>query len=362
MDARTKLAQREGEIVMAELPQSVAYSAWYQILIKAGFILISRGKVGEMYAVPGHPEWILILRTDRLSIFDFVLNTLVALKGEVLTALTHYWLSTVLRDLPNHMVWSTQNENWNAAVDLKKVYPFLPVERCLVIKRCSILPFEMIYRLLLGGSVWKSYLKDGIVAGQRMPENMQKWGRLPAPILTPSTKADTGHDINISVQEFYEKAGTIGHPADDLLREAYIRCIAKAAKAGIIIADTKFEIGIDEKGNPMIADEVLTTDSSRFMEEENWREATDNGCDPAFYDKEVVREVGRSVEFRTASGEIIKGINNLEPDNPEHLALVHAWKVPEKVVSDTTERYLEIFERLIGMSLEEYQHKHMGVE
>jgi phosphoribosylaminoimidazole-succinocarboxamide synthase len=268
--------------------------------------------------------------------------------------MTHFWLTQVIMDLPNHLVLDANN--FNAASKLTDLFPELPVERCLVVKDFSgqLDEFELIFRKHPGGSIWKDYLETGIISGQVMPEGLTKWQCLDWAIFTPSTKEVEGHDINKEASHYFETMGEASQEFIAALTAAYEQAYAYAKTKGILILDTKFE-GSSKLG--VLADEVLTPDSSRFCEISNWEESIANKKDPDFWDKQIVREWGKKVEtpFGTT------GINSLDPKNQEHLDFVHSVEVPGEVIKKVSERYLEIFSKLTGMELYDYQAKKMGI-
>ncbi|MDP2932540.1 MAG: phosphoribosylaminoimidazolesuccinocarboxamide synthase, partial [bacterium] len=311
---------------------------------------------------------LLVVATDRISIFDFVLNALVPKKGEVLTALTHFWLTKVLHEFNHHLVESGTHPGFNDAWDLREDFLHaLPLERCLVIEdmKGKLYPFEMIFRHHLGGSVFKSYQETGIVGGQQLPANLPKWLKLNSPLFTPSTKEDVGHDVNVDADYFYSQMAKKGmgvgaRQAVYMLELAYATAYAYAQTKRILILDTKFEVA----SGPKIVDEVLTPDSSRFVLKEDWELAMAEGREPNFLDKQPVRDWGAKIltPFKNEVNRMPTiGINRLSPANPSHVAFVHGLHVPEEVIADTTARYLKIFEMLTGQSLSDYQKNDMGV-
>jgi phosphoribosylaminoimidazole-succinocarboxamide synthase len=340
---------------MAQIPENVKKAA---IINSLWPFLIYQGKVRDTYDVGRiFPDTLLMLASNRISIFDFVLNAIVPMKGEVLTALTHFWLTKVLSAFPHHLVESKKYQGRNLAFEMKHdstgalaALCDIPLERTLAIKRAQVMAFEMVYRHHLGGSVWKEYQKCGTAAGEPMPSGLKKWAKLDKPAFTPTTKSPDGHDEAVTVKEFIERTGFAGISAMEVLSNVYRIAYSYAESKNILILDTKFEWG------DMVVDEVLTPDSSRFVDKADWQEAITAGRDPRFLDKEPIRIWGRGVmtPFRDATGYIM-GINNLKPDDPKHLAFVHSLPVPEKVIAEATARYLEIFLRLTGMPLEDYQ-------
>lgn len=308
---------------------------------------IHRGKVRDTYELS--PDLLLFLATDRLSIFDFILPALVPRKGEVLTALTHFWLTKVFPDIPNHLAKCDE-------ATVKEFFNSKGVPRnALLIRRLSMVPYELIFRHHIGGSVYEEYQKTGLAAGQKIVAGLPKWSALDRPICTPSTKAEDGHDINIDLSECLAGMGPYSDKGIQMLSDVYKRAYDYAKKLGVLILDTKFELGL-EKGNFILADEILTPDSSRFTTSADFKLAMENGRDPIFMDKEPARNWGRTVitPFIGKDDEPIIGINKLDPANKEHVDFVHSLKVPEEVISTIMNRCLEVFEILTGYSIDNY--------
>ena len=283
-----------------------------------GVEFLHRGKVRDLYAVD--ERHLLIVTTDRLSAFDVVLPTPIPGKGAVLTALSGFWFERTRRIIPNHL----------AGIPLDRVLTD-PAERlriegrAVVVRRLKPLPIEAIVRGYLVGSGWKEYRASGTVCGIRLPAGLQEAERLPEPLFTPSTKAAAGnHDENIS---FEAAAGLLGRELAERVRAAslalYEEAAVYAAARGIIIADTKFEFGLDEAGTLTLIDEVLTPDSSRFWPADQYQP----GSNPPSFDKQYVRD------WLEASG-----WNKKAP----------APKLPPEVIAKTAEKYHEALTRLTG--------------
>jgi phosphoribosylaminoimidazole-succinocarboxamide synthase len=336
---------------MAHVPDHVKDGSIIPSLRKK---LASQGKVRDMYHVPGESEQLLMVASDRVSIFDLVLPFLIPFKGEVLTALTHFWMTKVLVNLPNHLI--NNRDGYNIVINLARSYRDVPTRQALIVHRAEVIPFELIFRGHLGGSVWKKYLNTGIVAGVQLPAELTKWSTMPSPLFTPSTKAENGHDVNITVDEFYQGAGDWAGGAEAITRRAYREAYTFAADKGILILDTKFEVGMIN-GKPSLIDETLTPDSSRFTLVEGFDQVLAANRDPEFYDKEPVRDWGKELE--TPFG--VTGIHKLDPGNTEHLAWIDSLETPLEVVGKTTVRYLDIFKKLTGQKLKDYQREHMGI-
>lgn len=331
---------------MAVLPPEVRNTFLIQSLLDQ---MMGQGKVRDWYKLS--PSLLLLVATNRISIFDFILNGEVPRKGEVLTALTHFWLtSDLFWEFPNHLEQAEGNPLKNQAVGLKIYNPDIPLERALVVRKTEIPPYEMIYRHHIGGSVFKKYQETGMAGGHKLPPNLPKWSVLPEPIFTPSTKAKEGHDVNIDADAYFKAMGDKGRQADKMFKAVYMRAYAYAKEQGILILDTKFE-GLD-----ILADEVLTPDSSRFTTVLDWEMAMAEGRDPIFYDKELVRIWGKGLETPWGTG-----IHNLDPNNPEHTEFVHSVVIPDNIIQETTSRYLQIFQMLVRMDLDTYQREVMRV-
>jgi len=348
---------------MAQVPDQLKEDILSQYLKSHGYCRVNQGKVRDTYFL--NRKELLVVATDRISIFDFVLNATVPQKGEVLTALTHFWMMNELGEFNNHLITSKYFVTHNSAFDLKEEkLPELPIERCLIVQNMKddLYPFEMIFRHHIGGSVFKQYQKTGMAGGQKLPPDLPKWSKLIEPIFTPSTKEEVGHDINIDSDYFFKSMNEKGLRNEsiqvvEMIKTLYKKAYAFAEEKGILIIDTKLEVA-----GLTIVDEILTPDSSRFVLKEDWVKAKEEGRDPNFLDKQPVRNWGSSVEtpFYKGDNKII-GINNLDPENLSHLNFVHSLDVPVEVIEGTTARYLELFQMITGIPLKEYQTKNMGV-
>ncbi len=279
--------------------------------------LLHRGKVRDIYAVDD--QRMLIVTTDRLSAFDVVLPTPIPDKGRVLTAMANFWFGRLAHILPNQLTGDAP-EAVVAADEVDQV-----AGRAIVVKRLKALPIEAIVRGYLVGSGWADYQNGGSVCGIRLPSGLRQAERLPEPLFTPSTKAALGaHDENIDQAQC---AALIGAELAERVRDAALALYRTAAEyalsRGIIIADTKFEFGLDEAGTLTLIDEVLTPDSSRFWPVDQYRV----GDNPPSFDKQYVRD------WLTASGW------NKRPPAPA---------LPDEVVAKTAEKYREALRRLTG--------------
>jgi phosphoribosylaminoimidazole-succinocarboxamide synthase len=280
---------------------------------------IGKGKVRDIYAVGA--DKMLIVASDRLSAFDVVLPDPIPDKGRVLNQMANFWFERLGHVVPNQLTGidpeSVVAENEKAQVR----------GRSVVVKKLKPLPIEAVVRGYIIGSGWKDYQKTGSVCGIELPKGLQQAQKLPQPIFTPATKADTGHDENIS---FDECAKRVGRPLAEKVREVSIRLYKEAADfaatKGIIIADTKFEFGLDDKNQLVLIDEVLTADSSRFWPADSYRV----GISPPSYDKQFVRDYLESLTW------------DKTPPAP---------KLPEDVIARTSQKYRDALERLTGRKL-----------
>ncbi len=280
--------------------------------------LLHRGKVRDLYEVDaGH---LLIVQTDRLSAFDVILPDPIPVKGAVLTAMSNFWFRKLGHIIPNHLSGIAPESVVRGTDEIEQVRG-----RAFVTKKLKPLPIEAIVRGYLVGSGWKDYQKTGSVCGIPLPPGLQEAGKLPEAIFTPSTKAAVGeHDENISYEEAERLLGEMR--AAEVKKAAialYTEAANYAATRGIIIADTKFEFGVDESGKLYLIDEALTPDSSRFWPAESYR----TGMNPPSFDKQFVRDWLES-----------SGWNKKAP----------APRIPEEVLRKTSEKYQEALTRLTG--------------
>jgi len=279
---------------------------------------LHRGKVRDIYEVDD--QHLLIVQTDRLSAFDVILPDPVPGKGEILTRLSNFWFTKLGHVIPNHLSGIAPEDVVKTDADRAQV-----TGRSFVVKRLKPLPIEAIVRGYLVGSGWKDYKKSGAVCGIPLPAGLQEAQKLPQPLFTPSTKAAAGeHDENISFAEA-EKLLGVARAAEvrDATLALYTQAAEYALTRGIIIADTKFEFGVDGSGKLYLIDEALTPDSSRFWPADEYRV----GSNPPSFDKQFVRD------WLEASGW------NKQPPAP---------RVPADVLQKTSDKYYEALRRLTG--------------
>ncbi|MCW7539086.1 phosphoribosylaminoimidazolesuccinocarboxamide synthase [Aquabacterium sp. A7-Y] len=285
--------------------------------------LLARGKVRDNYAVG--EDRILMIASDRLSAFDVVMGEPIPGKGELLTRVALFWFDKLAGIVPNHLTGQAPESVVADADEVAQVRG-----RAMLVKRLKPLPVEAVVRGYLAGSGWKEYQHNGEVCGVRLPAGLQNASKLPEPIFTPATKAEMGdHDENISFERMSE---IIGADLAERIRGISLRLYQTAADfaltKGIIIADTKFEFGLDADGTLTLMDEVLTPDSSRFWPVEGYRE----GINPPSYDKQFVRDW---LEQARVNG---------QPWNKQ----APAPALPAEVVARTAAKYQEALARLTG--------------
>jgi phosphoribosylaminoimidazole-succinocarboxamide synthase len=271
---------------------------------------VGSGKVRELYALDD--ERLLLTASDRISVFAVVLPTEIHDKGRVLTGLSGFWFNRTSGLVPNHLLGIREDG------------------RSMECRRLHMLPIECVVRGYLSGSGWTSYQESGEVCGIALPEGLRESDRLPEPIFTPTTKAAEGHDQPLTPEQAAnlvgdERFGELEQVSIDLYRTAS----AYAAEKGIIIADTKFELGLDDQGRLVLGDEAFTPDSSRFWPADEYEPG---GPQPSF-DKQFVRDYAESLGW------------DKTPPGPE---------LPEEVVAGTRARYLEAFEQITGIPFDEY--------
>ena len=283
---------------------------------------VKEGKVREIYDVG---DSLIMVATDRISAFDVILKNKITKKGTVLTQMSRFWFNYTRDILPNHMI----------STDVSDMPEFFRQDRfdgnSMMCKKLNMLPIECIVRGYITGSGWESYKKNGTVCGIKLPEGLRECDQLPEPIYTPSTKAEIGdHDENISFEQSVEvlekqfpgKGQEYAEKLRDCTIALYKKCAEYARTRGIIIADTKFEFGLDEKGNVVLGDEMLTPDSSRFWPAEGY----EPGHGQPSFDKQFVRDWLKA-----------------NPDSD--------YKLPQDVIDKTIAKYEEAYTLLTGLKL-----------
>lgn len=287
---------------------------------------VKEGKVREIY---DNGDSLIMVATDRISCFDVILKNKVEKKGTVLTQLSKFWFEYTKDIVPNHMI----------STDVKDMPGFFRKPEfegnSMMCKKLNMLPVECIVRGYITGSGWASYEKTGLVCGIKLPEGLKESEKLPEPIYTPSTKAEIGdHDENISFEQsvdyleksFPGKGREYAEKLRDLTLTLYKKCADYALSKGIIIADTKFEFGLNEDGEVVLGDEMLTPDSSRFWPADEY----EVGHSEPSFDKQFARDWLKSDE------------NKNEPEN---------WVLPDEIVNKTIDKYLQAYRMLTGKEL-----------
>jgi len=286
----------------------------------AGLSLIHRGKVRDVYQV--NEKQLLLVATDRISAFDCVMPNPIPYKGAVLTALSAFWFDHLQHLTEHHLI----NAEFEKMPDIVRQTEHLR-GRSMLVKKTKVFPVECVVRGYLEGSGWKDYQKTGKICGHRLPAGLRQCEKQPRPIFTPATKAQSGHDENITEIEFNKIVGAETATKLRLLSlEIYRKASEYALTRGIIIADTKFEFGSDENGNILLIDEVLTPDSSRFWRAETYAP----GKSQPSFDKQFVREYLETLDW------------NKQPPAPA---------LSTEIIEATTLRYLEAHRILTGKEL-----------
>ncbi len=279
--------------------------------------LLKRGKVRDIYDLGEH---LLIVSTDRISAFDFVLKSLIPCKGKVLNQISLFWFDMFKDDFKNHIVTGNIDDFPEKLKEEKEILE----GRAVIVKKLNPIPFECIVRGYITGSGWKSYKEKGEISGIKLPQGLKESEKFKEPIFTPTTKAETGHDLPVTIDDMKNALGTeLAEKLKDISIQLYKRAEEYALKKGIIIADTKFEFAVDDEGNIVIIDEIFTPDSSRFWKKENY----EPGKPQESYDKQFVRNFLLNSSWDRKS-------------TPPPL--------PEDIVEKTSSLYKEIFKILTG--------------
>lgn len=277
---------------------------------------INSGKVRDIYEVSD--DKLMMVVSDRISAFDFIMPNPVQDKGKILNKISEFWFNYVLDIIPNHIITT----NFDEFPDEFKTEEFR--DRSMLVKKIKMLPVECIVRGYITGSGWAEYQKNGTICGIELPQGLQECEKLSEPIFTPSTKAELGdHDENISFDKCKELLGEkLACKVKDATIAIYKKCADYALSKGIIIADTKFEFGLDENGNLILADEVLTPDSSRFWPLSDY----EVGRSQKSFDKQYLRDWLSNNGYR---------------NNPPE-------KLPDDVIETTRNKYIEAYEKITG--------------
>ena len=297
--------------------------ATYHSGLVTGLPLIYQGKVRDCFQVDEHH--MMIVASDRLSAFDVVLPDPIPGKGALLTRISNFWFERTRHIIANHLSDIAVSEVITDSTVLNVVR-----DRAVVVQRLKPLPLEAIVRGYLIGSGWKDYQATGSVSGVPLPPGLQQADRLPEVIFTPSSKAAAGdHDENISFDNVVDRIGAeLAEKVRDASLALYQFAVDHAAERGIIIADTKFEFGLDVNGQLLVMDEILTPDSSRFWPEESWQP----GTSPPSFDKQFVRDYLETLDW------------NKKPPGP---------RVPPDIIEATAAKYAEAYDRLTGPATRE---------
>jgi phosphoribosylaminoimidazole-succinocarboxamide synthase len=287
----------------------------------AGLELVYRGKVRDIYRV-SHDQYLLVA-TDRLSAFDCILPTPIEHKGRVLTQLSAFWFKKLGKIVPNHLITA----DFDKMPDEIRAHPEFR-GRSMLVKKAKVFPVECVVRGYLEGSGWKDYQEHRMVCGRDLPKDLKHCDKLLNPIFTPATKAETGHDQNINQVEFMQLVGhDLAAELKRISKEIYTEASKYAIEKGIIIADTKFEFGTDLDGNLMLIDEVLTPDSSRFWDADQY----EPGHAQKSFDKQFVREYLETLDW-----------DKTDPAPP----------LPDDIAKATSQRYLDAYRILTGSELD----------
>jgi len=280
---------------------------------------LGKGKVRDIYAVGA--DKMLIVTSDRLSAFDVVLSDPIPDKGRVLNEMANFWFERLGHIVPNQLT-GIDPESVVAEDERSQVRG-----RAVVVKKLKPLPIEAVVRGYIIGSGWKDYQRSGKICGIELPRGLQQAQKLPEPIFTPATKAESGHDENISFEQVEKLVGAeLARKVRDISIRLYKEASEYAASRGIIIADTKFEFGLNGSNELVLIDEVLTADSSRFWPKDSYQV----GISPPSYDKQFVRDYLETLDW------------NKEPPAPT---------LPPDVIARTSEKYREALQRLTGRAL-----------
>ncbi len=289
---------------------------------------IGRGKVRDIYAVGD--DRLLLLTTDRISAFDVVMAETIPMKGAVLTQISAFWFNELEGVVPHHMITAETDEIIREVPALKDQRENI-LGRAMLCRRTTVFPIECVIRGYLSGSAWKEYAAQGTLAGERLPTGLVESAKLEPPIFSPATKAETGHDENITIARMRDVVGEeVAYTLESMTRAIYTLGEKLARDQGIIIADTKFEFGREPDGRIILIDEVMTPDSSRFWSVDDY---TPGRSQPSF-DKQPLRDY---LDAERRAGRW----NGEAPPPP----------LPASVIEATSKRYLEAYRRITGSEL-----------
>ncbi|WP_407177619.1 phosphoribosylaminoimidazolesuccinocarboxamide synthase [Bradyrhizobium sp. STM 3562] len=289
---------------------------------------IGRGKVRDIYAIGD--DRLLLLTTDRISAFDVVMAETIPMKGAVLTQISAFWFSELEGVVPHHMITADTDEIIREVPALRQHRADI-LGRAMLCRRTTVFPIECVIRGYLSGSAWKEYAAQGTLAGEKLPAGLVESAKLEPAIFSPATKAETGHDENITIPRMREIVGNeVTYTLESMTRAIYRLGEELAREQGIIIADTKFEFGRDQDGRIILIDEVMTPDSSRFWAVDNY---VPGQPQPSF-DKQPLRDY---LDAERRAGRW----NGEAPPPP----------LPASVVEATSKRYLEAYRRITGREL-----------
>jgi phosphoribosylaminoimidazole-succinocarboxamide synthase len=289
---------------------------------------IARGKVREIYAIGA--DRVLLLATDRISAFDVVMAETIPMKGAVLTQISAYWFNELEGVVHHHMISADADEIIADVPELRQHRADI-LGRAMLCRRAKVFPIECVIRGYISGSAWKEYAAQGTLAGEQLPHGLVESAKLEPAIFSPATKAETGHDENITIARVREIVGAeVAHELESMARAVYTLGEKLAREQGIIIADTKFEFGRDKQGRIILIDEVMTPDSSRFWAADVYKA----GQPQPSFDKQPLRDY---LDAERRAG-------RWDGDAPPP-------PLPQSVVDATSKRYLEAFRRITGKEL-----------
>lgn len=309
-----------------------------------GVKLLRRGKVRDTYVFEENPDVMLVVASDRISVFDFVLSAFVLGKGEILTAMNIFWRRRFASEYEHDLLAFGSGIDQYIPDSCAHLHNRPELQcRAVFVRRVEMLPIECIVRGYLTGSGLTAYKKTGKVCGHILPPGLQDGSELPTPIFTPTTKAEVGHDEHLDTPAVLDK---YGHWVENISLLLYNQARVYTLTRGIILADTKFELGLKGK----LADEILTPDSSRFWDIDQWGVAMSQGQTPQAWDKQFVREYAKKL-----------GIHKRDPKNQADYDWVRAQVIDPSCLVQTSDIYHAIFRRLVGMDLTTFQQDVMNI-